>query len=249
MPILDLEDKATSVELARGLFETLFDVTTAKTEPIIGENVGRVLNTMIEEAAEDTTVADGNTANRNLFHDGVGTLAVTSRDFRIDAFKVGRAEKVGKPVRTRVEFGVGCFLLHLFTRPDAKFLVKSIRSLVPKDHALFNLSKRHADILETLASVDAAVLSTLWPELARRSSIGRSRAKVKDVQIARQSLAREEQCTIRIANNGNSFAHRGRVPTRVENVLRTIFGQIDPFAYFVATGHRNFCTTTAFNHR
>ena len=76
VPILDLEDKATSVDLARSLFETLFDATTAKTEPIIGENVARVLNTMIEEAAEDTTVTDGNNTgnahyNKSLFHDEV----------------------------------------------------------------------------------------------------------------------------------------------------------------------------------
>ena len=76
MPVLDLEDKSTSVELAKDLFETLFDATTAKTEPIIGENVARVLNTMIEEAAEDTTVTDGNNTgnahyNKSLFHDEV----------------------------------------------------------------------------------------------------------------------------------------------------------------------------------
>ena len=205
VPILDLEDKATSVELARGLFETLFDVTTAKTEPIIGENVGRVLNTMIEEAAEDTTVADGNTANRNLFHDEVLEHSPLLPEILESTLsRLVEPKKSENPSAHALSSAlvVSCSTsLHV---PTQKFLVKSIRSLVPKDHALFNLSKRHADILETLASVDAAVLSTLWPELHEEVRSEEVAQRLKTCKLLGRVL-RARSSTIRIANNGNSF--------------------------------------------
>ena len=75
---------------------------------------------------------------------------------------------------------------------------------MPKDHALFNLSKRHADILETLASVDAAVLSTLWPELHEEVRSEEVAQRLKTCKLLGRVL-RARSSTIRIANNGNSF--------------------------------------------
>jgi len=207
VPILDLEDKATSVDLSRSLFETLFDATTAKTEPIIGENVARVLNTMIEEAAEDTTVSDGNNnANyRSLFHDEVLEHSPLPPEILESTLsRLVEPKKSQNPSAHALSSAlvVSCSTsLHV---PTQKFLVKSIRSLVPKNHALFNLSKKHAAILEALASVDAAVLSTLWPELHEEARSEEVEQRLKACALLGRVL-RARSSTIRIANNGNSF--------------------------------------------
>ncbi|CCO20007.1 predicted protein [Bathycoccus prasinos] len=190
VPVLDLEDKSTSVELAKDLFETLFDATTAKTEPIIGENVARVLNTMIEERGGGYDVLEHSPLLPEILEQTLSRLVEPKKSQNPSAHALSSALVVSCSTSLHV--------------PTQKFLVKSIRNLVPKNHALFNLSKKHAAILEALASVDAAVLSTLWPELHEEARSEEVAQRLKACALLGRVL-RARSSTIRIANNGNSF--------------------------------------------
>jgi sister chromatid cohesion protein PDS5 len=188
VPILDLEDKQTSVELARGLFEQLFDCTTAKTEAIVGENVAKVLHTMIEEASEDTMM-DGGGNNISSFHD-----EVLEQSPLLPEILESTLSRLIEPKRSKnpSAFALSSSMIKLCSTslhvPTQKFLVKSFRGLVPKEHALYNLSKRHADILETLASVDASVLLTLWPELIEEAKSEDVAQRVKACKLVGRAL-------------------------------------------------------------